>query len=71
MPHSFRDIRLVDKQQHIAIGQFLDCCRSLLPVFDVLGSTAFAPVKMDIQGNIDKLDRHMKVCAAMRAYSNR
>lgn len=45
----------------IPIEEFLACCRSLLPVFDILGSTAFAPVKMDIQGNIDKLDRHKKV----------
>lgn len=59
MTHSFRDFHLVDKQ--IPVEEFLECCRALLPVFDVLGSTAFAPVKMDIQGNIDKLERHRKV----------
>lgn len=35
---------------------FLDCCRSVLPVFNVLGATVFAPIKADIQGNIDKLN---------------
>ncbi|XP_022653259.1 pleckstrin homology domain-containing family A member 8-like isoform X1 [Varroa destructor] len=58
MTHSFRDFHLVDKQ--IPIKEFLECCRELLPVFDALGSTAFAPVKMDIQGNIDKLEKHRK-----------
>ncbi|OQR67332.1 pleckstrin homology domain-containing family A member 8-like [Tropilaelaps mercedesae] len=58
MRHSFSDLRLIDKQ--IPIQEFLNCCRSLLPVFDVLGSRAFAPVKMDIQGNINKLEKHRK-----------
>lgn len=39
----------------IETAQFLACCRSVLPVFNVLGATVFAPIKADIQGNIDKL----------------
>ncbi len=31
---------------------FLDCCTEIVLFFDVLGSTAFAPVKSDIHGNI-------------------
>lgn len=34
---------------------FLDACSQIVPFFDVLGSTAFAPVKSDINGNITKL----------------
>lgn len=39
----------------IETAQFLACCRSVLPVFNVLGATVFGPVKADLQGNIDKL----------------
>jgi len=34
---------------------FLNACGEVIPFFDVLGSTAFAPVKSDINGNITKL----------------
>lgn len=34
---------------------FLKACGEVVPFFDVLGSTAFAPVKSDINGNINKL----------------
>ncbi|CAN8008158.1 unnamed protein product [Ixodes pacificus] len=54
MERSFTDLEASDPPTE----QFLGCCRSVLPVFDVLGSTAFAPVKMDIQGNIGKLHAH-------------
>ncbi|XP_065280531.1 pleckstrin homology domain-containing family A member 8-like [Dermacentor albipictus] len=52
MEHSFIDIA---PRTGIPTEQFLNSCRSILAVFDVLGSTAFVPVKMDIQGNIGKL----------------
>lgn len=52
MEHSFND---VSPAAGIVTEQFLNSCRSILAVFDVLGSTAFVPVKMDIQGNIGKL----------------
>ncbi|XP_068748310.1 glycolipid transfer protein-like isoform X1 [Montipora capricornis] len=34
---------------------FLDAASQVVPFFDVLGPTAFAPVKSDINGNIKKL----------------
>lgn len=52
MEHSFIDLA---SDVSIPTEPFLDSCRSILSVFDVLGSTAFVPVKMDIQGNIGKL----------------
>lgn len=52
MEHSFNDL---PPGTSIPTEQFLNSCRSILAVFDVLGSTAFVPVKMDIQGNIGKL----------------
>lgn len=39
----------------IVTQTFLDACSEIVPFFDVLGSTAFAPVKSDINGNITKL----------------
>ncbi|XP_062522034.1 glycolipid transfer protein-like [Corticium candelabrum] len=36
---------------------FLDAAREIVPFFDVLGPTAFAPVKSDINGNIKKLQK--------------
>lgn len=59
MKHSFA--RLKFENSDIPIDEFLLCCEAILPVFDVLGSTAFAPVKMDIQGNINKLVQHKAV----------
>lgn len=35
---------------------FLSSCSCIIPFLDVLGSTAFAPVKLDISGNIKKLE---------------
>lgn len=35
---------------------FLSSCSCILPFLDILGSTAFAPVKLDISGNIKKLE---------------
>lgn len=55
MEHSFVDLHSPD--QAIETSKFLDCCRSLLPVFNVLGATVFSPIKADIQGNIDKLNK--------------
>lgn len=52
MEHSFTDFA---STANIPTEQFLQSCRSILAVFDVLNSTAFVPVKMDIQGNIGKL----------------
>lgn len=54
MEHSFTDVAS-SATNNIPTEQFLQSCRSILAVFDVLNSTAFVPVKMDIQGNIGKL----------------
>jgi len=41
----------------IETQSFLAACNEIIPFFDVLGSTAFAPVKSDINGNITKLTK--------------
>lgn len=63
MDHSFVGLAKTTRE-HIPTLQFLDCCQAVLPVFDVLGSTAFAPVKMDIQGNINKLTTKYRTAPA-------
>uniref|UniRef100_A0A131YQ76 Phosphoinositol 4-phosphate adaptor protein n=1 Tax=Rhipicephalus appendiculatus TaxID=34631 RepID=A0A131YQ76_RHIAP len=55
MESSFVQIR-EPSESSIETAQFLASCRSVLPVFNVLGSRVFAPIKADIQGNIDKLN---------------
>ncbi|KAK6343306.1 hypothetical protein TWF730_010897 [Orbilia blumenaviensis] len=37
--------------------KFLDASSCLIELFDILGSTAFAPVKSDLSGNIAKLQK--------------
>uniref|UniRef100_A0A8C6KB16 Pleckstrin homology domain-containing family A member 8 n=1 Tax=Nothobranchius furzeri TaxID=105023 RepID=A0A8C6KB16_NOTFU len=54
----FSDIRL-DEDNGIPTQQFLDSCYAIVPVLDKLGSTVFAPVKMDFVGNIKKI--HQKL----------
>lgn len=44
----------------IPTERFLAATRQLLPFLDRLGSTTFAPVKSDINGNITKLDTRYK-----------
>ncbi|KAF6739572.1 Pleckstrin homology domain-containing family A member 8 [Oryzias melastigma] len=51
MSHRFSDIRL-DDDNGIPTQEFLDSCYAIVPVLDKLGSTVFAPVKMDFVGNI-------------------
>ncbi|KAK9513665.1 hypothetical protein VZT92_027180 [Zoarces viviparus] len=58
MSHRFSDIRL-DDGNGIPTQEFLDSCYALVPVLDKLGSTVFAPVKMDFVGNIKKI--HQKL----------
>uniref|UniRef100_L7LYD9 Putative pleckstrin logy domain protein n=1 Tax=Rhipicephalus pulchellus TaxID=72859 RepID=L7LYD9_RHIPC len=55
MESSFVQMREASESS-IETAQFLACCRSVLPVFNVLGGRVFAPIKADIQGNIDKLN---------------
>ncbi|XP_041727674.1 pleckstrin homology domain-containing family A member 8 isoform X2 [Coregonus clupeaformis] len=58
MSHRFSDIRLVE-DSGIPTQAFLDSCYAIVPVLDKLGSTVFAPVKMDFTGNIKKI--HQKL----------
>lgn len=50
---SFTDVP-IDKEKDNAIGttEFLEASEAVAGLFDVLGSTAFKPVKNDITGNI-------------------
>lgn len=52
--HKFEDLVLTE-EGGIPTSPFLDCCRDMIPFLDTLNSTAFAPVKSDIGGNIEKL----------------
>lgn len=54
----FSDIRL-DDDSGIPTQDFLDSCFAIVPVLDKLGSTVFAPVKMDFVGNIKKIHQKM------------
>lgn len=54
MSHNFVEL---STEAGIPVDNFLNCCRSITPVFDVLGRTVFAPIKNDIQGNINKLQK--------------
>ncbi|XP_046860058.1 pleckstrin homology domain-containing family A member 8-like isoform X2 [Xenia sp. Carnegie-2017] len=69
-PNRFTDINML-KNNHIPTKPFLLACNSILPIFDVLGRTAFAPVKMDISGNIKKLtskyDNDPTSCSTLQA----
>ncbi|XP_062255452.1 pleckstrin homology domain-containing family A member 8 [Platichthys flesus] len=56
MSHRFSDIRL-DDDNGIPTQEFLDSCYAIVPVLDKLGSTVFAPVKMDFVGNIKKINQ--------------
>uniref|UniRef100_H3C462 Pleckstrin homology domain-containing family A member 8 n=1 Tax=Tetraodon nigroviridis TaxID=99883 RepID=H3C462_TETNG len=54
----FSDMRL-DDDSGIPTQEFLDSCYAIVPLLDKLGSTVFAPVKMDFVGNIKKI--HQKL----------
>lgn len=45
----------IPEDSRIETKPFLDASSEVVPFFDVLGATAFAPVKSDINGNIKKL----------------
>jgi len=50
---SFEDVPLPDGK--ISTTEFLEAAESLVTLFDLLGSTAFAPVQKDMTGNIKKI----------------
>ncbi|KAK3082911.1 hypothetical protein FSP39_008873 [Pinctada imbricata] len=66
MNPSFMDLQL-GTDGGIPVEMFLGSCKSLVPFFDKLNSKAFAPVKMDFQGNIRKL--HQKFTTNPSTYS--
>lgn len=65
MSHRFSDIRL-DDDNGIPTQEFLDSCYAIVPVLDKLGSTVFAPVKMDFVGNIKKI--HQKLMSDVDSF---
>jgi len=54
---SYEDVEITDKG--INTSQFLQASESLVSLFDLLGSTAFAVVKNDMNGNIKKIRERM------------
>ncbi|XP_040593126.1 pleckstrin homology domain-containing family A member 8 [Mesocricetus auratus] len=56
MSASFSDIELLE-DSGIPTEAFLASCYSVVPVLDKLGPTVFAPVKMDLVGNIKKVNQ--------------
>jgi pleckstrin family protein A (phosphoinositide binding specific) protein 8 len=65
MDASFIDIRLTSDLE-IPIVPFLDACRSILPIFDKLHQTAFAPARLDIASNIKRI--HQKYLISPEIY---
>ncbi|XP_013381773.1 pleckstrin homology domain-containing family A member 8 [Lingula anatina] len=59
MKPSFQDIKLA-ANGGIPVQTFLQSCKAVVSIFDKLSSTAFAPVKMDISGNIRKINEKYK-----------
>ncbi|XP_071822687.1 pleckstrin homology domain-containing family A member 8-like isoform X1 [Apostichopus japonicus] len=55
----FSDIKL-NQNDGIPTSTFLDACVCIVGIFDALNGTAFAPVKMDINGNIRKIRQKYK-----------
>ncbi|XP_033101989.1 pleckstrin homology domain-containing family A member 8-like isoform X2 [Anneissia japonica] len=56
IPCSFSDIKL-GADFSIPTDIFLNACVSVVGFFDALNSSAFTPVKMDVNGNIKKLQQ--------------
>ncbi|XP_076976862.1 pleckstrin homology domain-containing family A member 8 isoform X2 [Tamandua tetradactyla] len=56
MNNSFSDIELLE-DSGIPTEAFLASCYAVVPVLDKLGPTVFAPVKMDLVGNIKKVNQ--------------
>ncbi|XP_028416687.1 glycolipid transfer protein-like [Dendronephthya gigantea] len=50
----------IQDDKRIETWPFLQACQEIVPFFDILGPTAFAPVKSDINGNIEKLTKKYK-----------
>lgn len=57
MKMSFADVKVADTK--IDTNDFLQASESLVKLFDLLGSSAFAVVQKDMTGNIDKIRKKM------------
>eukprot|EP00050_Salpingoeca_kvevrii_P018844 m.79256 g.79256 ORF g.79256 m.79256 type:complete len:543 (+) comp8177_c2_seq2:196-1824(+) len=57
MEHKFGDVT-IHGDDGIDTREFLEACRCIVPFLNSVGSTTFAPVKSDINGNISKLQGH-------------
>ncbi|XP_038048806.1 pleckstrin homology domain-containing family A member 8-like isoform X2 [Patiria miniata] len=54
MKPNFEDVQK-DLDDGVKTKLFLDACSQIVAIFDVMGSSAFALVKMDMNGNVKKL----------------
>ncbi|CEJ80337.1 Putative Glycolipid transfer protein [[Torrubiella] hemipterigena] len=52
---SFVDVTIDPATNAVNTTEFLEASESLITIFDVLGSVAFAPVKSDMLGNVKKI----------------
>ena len=52
----FQDIP-INEHGRIPTQEFLQACEEFVRIFDVLGSIAFLPIKMDVYGNIEVGER--------------
>jgi len=50
--HKFTSVELTNG---VELNAFLNACRSYLEFYDLFGGTVFAPIKSDVNGNINKL----------------
>ncbi|EPZ30794.1 Glycolipid transfer protein domain-containing protein [Rozella allomycis CSF55] len=57
VPRKFQDVSVID--QKIKAAEFLEASSGLVQLFDILGSTAFSPVKSDMNGNISKIRKFL------------
>ncbi|THW90292.1 putative glycolipid transfer protein HET-C2 [Aureobasidium pullulans] len=64
LKRSFTDVPV--ESGKIATSQFLEAAESLTTLFDVLGSTAFKPVKSDMTGNIKVLHAALPIAIKIR-----
>ncbi|XP_055337930.1 glycolipid transfer protein-like [Paramacrobiotus metropolitanus] len=56
MPMSFPRVP-IDPADRISTPEFLEACRQMLTILELLGGRALAPVKADVLGNVGKLQR--------------
>lgn len=60
MSTSFTNVK-IDRRGYINTPEFLDACKEIITILDLMGGRAFGPVKSDLNGNISKLRSHYEV----------